>query len=144
MSLVITNVGTSQVVTFLDPATAFHRTAGQYFIGYEEDEERYAVELNSGPANNGQTAKWHGFRDKKIGPIIVAFVHSVRATVETTYTAEKAKLLGTSQLTVAMPNGESFVSCRLLKFKKLRQPKDTSGGTYMMRCVLEFEQVRLT
>lgn len=144
MPLVITNTGTTATVTFADPAAAFHRTAGQYFIDYQEDEEQYALELTEGPATDGQPAKWHGFRRKTLGPFMVAFVDPTRTIVETTYTSEKAKMLATSKLSVAMPSGETFPSCRLTKFRKLRQPKFTSGGTYMMRCLLEFEQVRLT
>lgn len=142
MPLTITNAS-SQSVVFADPSTGFHATAGQYFISYGLDEERYALELNSAPATDGQTVKRHGFRDRAVGPILVAYVGADPDSVEALYTADHNKLRNNA-LSVVMPNSETFPACNMQQFKKPRPPKDTGHGTYMLRCLLAFEQVRLS
>lgn len=142
MPLAITNAS-SEVVTFSDPSTGFHRTAGQYFVGYSVDEERYAIEKNSAPATDGQTVKRHGFRDRNLGPILVMYVAADADSAEALYTADHNKMRNNA-LSVVMPNSETFPACNMTQFKKIRQPKDTGHNTYMLRCLLSFEQVRLS
>lgn len=141
MSIAITNAD-SDVVTFADPVTGFTRIAGQYFIGYSQDEAQYALELQTAPATDGQTVHRHGFRDRQLGPILVCYVGVSADACEDLYTADHDNLVNIS-LGIVFPNGESFPSCILKQFKKIRQPKNTGHSTFRMNCLLAFEQVRL-